>query len=172
MQAERRSIGLDAAIGAIAGLAATAAMTVAASAMFRSLPERERYPLPPRELTEQVAASVGFRERMSEPSAQAATLVSHFGFGMAVGCLYATLFPRRRLPPVLTGIGYGLAVWTVSYLGWIPAMRLLRPATQHPAHRNELMLAAHVVWGSVLGLAADRLSHSLAPIADGPLRDR
>ena len=167
-----RSTAVDAVIGALAGMAATAAMTVAADAMFRRLPPAERYPLPPRELTERVTASVGPRGGMGESSLQIATLVSHFGFGAVAGSFYAPLAAEWRLPPALSGTAYGLAVWTASYLGWIPALRLLRPATRHPARRNELMLGVHIVWGSVLGLVSDRLSRSLAPIAGGPLRDR
>ena len=42
---------------------------------------------------------------------------------------------------------FGLGVWAASYLGWIPGLRILEPATQHPAHRTALMLMAHVIWG-------------------------
>lgn len=160
----------DAIIGAVAGVAATVAMTLAMNALFRRLPAPERYPLPPRELTERTAASVGLRRRLGEPGLKAATLASHFGFGAAAGSLYAPLL-LRRLPPMAGGVGYGLAVWTVSYLGWIPALGLLRPATRHPARRNALILAAHVVWGAALGPVADRLSRALSPFAGGPLRD-
>jgi uncharacterized membrane protein YagU involved in acid resistance len=167
-----RLTAADLFVGAIAGLAATAAMTVAADAMFKRLPEGDRYPLPPRELTEHIVANVGAERELSEPTLQLATLISHFGFGAVAGCLYATAVGTQRLPPVLGGIGYGLAIWTTSYLGWIPALRLLRPATHHPAPRNALMITAHVVWGSVLGLLFDRLSASMSPLAAGQLRDR
>jgi hypothetical protein len=42
-------------------------------------------------------------------------------------------------------------VWAASYLGLLPALRLLPPATNHPRHRTALMIAAHLVWGSALG---------------------
>lgn len=42
-------------------------------------------------------------------------------------------------------------VWSGSYLGLLPALNILPPATEHPPGRNALMIAAHVVWGSVLG---------------------
>jgi uncharacterized membrane protein YagU involved in acid resistance len=45
---------------------------------------------------------------------------------------------------------YGLGVWALSYLGWIPAARILAPAYRHPVRRNLLMIAAHVVWGLTL----------------------
>jgi len=48
------------------------------------------------------------------------------------------------------GASFGVGVWAASYLGWIPAVGLLAPATRHPRHRSALMLAAHVVWGASL----------------------
>ena len=162
----------DVAIGAVTGVAATLAMTLAADTLFRRLPRRERYPLPPRELTERVAEAAGVAEQLDEATLQAASLASHFGFGAAAGGLYAPLLLRRRMPPVLSGVAYALAVWTVSYLGWVPGLGLLRPATRHPRRRNALMLAVHLVWGATLGAAAGSLSRALAPVAGGPLRDR
>jgi uncharacterized membrane protein YagU involved in acid resistance len=61
-------------------------------------------------------------------------------------------------PNVVNGVAYGLGVWTASYLGLLPALGLLAPATEHPARRNALMIAAHVVWGASLGITAKRLS--------------
>ncbi|MGK9170991.1 DUF1440 domain-containing protein [Inquilinus limosus] len=162
----------EALIGAIAGVVATTAMTLAADALFRRLPEAERYPLPPRELTEQVAAMAGVRDRLDEPNLQAATLASHFGFGAAVGALYGWFLLRAHPLPMVGGTAYGLFVWTASYLGWVPALGWLRPATKHPARRNALMIAAHVVWGATLGLVADRLARALRPIAGGASHDR
>jgi hypothetical protein len=167
-----RSTPTDVLIGGIAGIAASVAMTVFANALFQRLPRNERYPLPPRELTEQAARTLGVRHRMSEPVLEAATLASHFGYGAAVGGIYPSLLPGKRFRPVASGIGYGLAVWLVSYLGWVPGLGLLRPAVTHPARRNALMIASHVVWGAALGLISDRLSRSLTAIAAGPLRDR
>jgi hypothetical protein len=34
---------------------------------------------------------------------------------------------------------------------------ILRPATEHPARRNALMIGAHVVWGVALGLIVEQL---------------
>lgn len=120
--------------GALAGLAATMVMT---AAMRRLHPLIEnRYPLPPREIIDRLAG------RQNERDARIMTILAHFGFGAAAGAIYATT-PLRRLG----GIAYGLGVWAASYLGWIPAARILPPATEHPMDRNLLMVAVHVVWG-------------------------
>ena len=41
-------------LGAIAGFVATAAMTAAMARLHRRLPEADRYPLPPREITQRI----------------------------------------------------------------------------------------------------------------------
>ncbi|WP_051140332.1 hypothetical protein [Azospirillum brasilense] len=140
--------------GAIAGLAGTVAMTAAMRAMFRALPEKDRYPLPPRLITDRVVGSTGVMDAMDEPERRDLTLALHYGYGAAAGALYPAAAHRIGGPAVVTGIGYGLAVWGASYLGWIPAMGILTPATRHPSARNGLMLAAHVVWGGVTGVTA------------------
>ncbi|MPY71120.1 MAG: hypothetical protein GEU92_13650 [Alphaproteobacteria bacterium] len=167
-----RSPATDAVVGAIAGIAATAVMTVSAASLYERLPRADRYPLPPRELTERVASTAGVGERLGEDELTAATLTAHFGFGAGVGALYALALRGRRVQPAVAGVGYGLAVWTASYLGWIPMLKLLRPATAHPPARNALMIAVHVLWGATLGLVADRLFRSLNPLGSGALRDR
>lgn len=129
------------ALGALAGIAATLPMTVAMRKLHARLPVSERYPLPPREICEDLPR-LGL-------SPATATLVYHFAYGGAAGAVFALFSRRRDLP---TGGLYGVGVWGASYLGWIPLARVLRPGTDHPARRNALMLAVHLVWGG--GLAA------------------
>jgi hypothetical protein len=164
------SHALDATVGAIAGIVATVAMTLAAEAMHRRLPRRERYPLPPREITESLLPARAV-QRLGEPGIQAATLASHAGFGAAAGALFWPLFRGTRWP-VIGGVGYALGVWAASYFGWVPATGRLRPAHTHPPRRNALMLAAHVVWGASLGLTSRALDRATPAIAEGPLKDR
>jgi uncharacterized membrane protein YagU involved in acid resistance len=133
-------------LGALAGIAGTFAMTAAARAMHRRLPRSERYPLPPREIIEG-ALPPPAKRTLDEARRQSATLAAHFGYGAATGMLYALLRPRGS---VLPGAAYGLLVWTVSYFGIMPGLRILRPADDHPLRRNWLMIAAHLVWGSTM----------------------
>jgi uncharacterized membrane protein YagU involved in acid resistance len=143
--------------GAAAGFIATFPMTLVMVLLHRLLPWWERYPLPPRQITEEVTRRAGAREHMDEPQRRAATLLMHFGFGAAAGALYVPLASRLNLPIVLRGVIFGMMVWTGSYLGWLPAARVLPPATEHPTRRTLLMTVAHLVWGSALALIAHNL---------------
>jgi hypothetical protein len=129
--------------------------------MHEQLPPHEQYPLPPRAVAMEVAERAGVREELDEGERQAATWASHFGYGAACGAVYGALAANTRLPvraAAAAGVGFGLAVWAGSYLGWLPAAGILRPATEHPPRRNALMIAAHAVWGATTGLVVAALS--------------
>jgi uncharacterized membrane protein YagU involved in acid resistance len=144
--------------GALAGLAATAPMTLAMGIMHRRLPRSEQYPLPPRLITDEVIEETGVSEKLDEQDRGNLARVAHFSYGAAVGSVYPLLSRRSQLPPVVGGVLYGLTVWGVSYLGLLPAIGVLRPATEHPRRRTALMIAAHVVWGASVGILVGKAS--------------
>jgi hypothetical protein len=152
--------------GLVSGVVATGPMTAAMIAMHRRLPRHERYALPPGEIVGQLSHATGAREAVSKDTERAATLLSHFGYGGAAGALYGAL--DRALPgnPALKGVGFGLFLWTASYLGWLPAAGILESATRHPERRTALMIVAHGVWGVTLGAFTSLLAneaHRLSP---------
>ena len=147
-------------IGALAGIAATAAMTSAMSRLHQKLPEEERYPLPPRELTE------GRGKRMQTRDV---ALAAHFGFGAAAGSVMAFGFPKAG--PAL-GAVLGFGVWFFSYFGWVPAMGILKPADKHPPRRNALMIGVHLIWGAVAAVTVRELLNARETmLAPGPRKD-
>lgn len=147
--------------GALAGLSATMAMTAAMRRFNGWLDAGHHYPLPPREIIESIGAG------RSDERRRAITMAAHFAYGALAGIVF-TLPPVRRLG----GTFYGIGVWAASYLGWIPSARILEGAEHHPAQRNLLMLAAHLVWGSALASGLRELERSADEIfADGPVRD-
>jgi hypothetical protein len=149
--------------GAAAGLIATVPMTLLMLAWHRNLVATQRYPLPPSLITQRVFVGFAVPGRPAPMPNWASTLAAHFGFGAVTGALFAvTPGETRRQYPVATGIGYGLCVWTASYLGWVPATGLMAPATRQPVGRNLMMIAAHVVWGATLGVVLDALSKGQA----------
>jgi uncharacterized membrane protein YagU involved in acid resistance len=160
---------VKAATGLIAGIVATGPMTAAMIFGHRGLPWGQRYPLPPREIAGKIASKAGVREELSESAESAATLLSHFGFGSAAGLIYAFLTGKVPLPGVLKGILFGLVVWTVNYLGLLPAAGILKPATKHPGARNFLMIGAHVIWGAVLGAFVELIEEETAVAGTQPL---
>jgi uncharacterized membrane protein YagU involved in acid resistance len=147
---------VSAAVGIVAGLMATVPMTIVMELVRQRLPLRERSSLPPKKVTLSVARQIGVLKRMDEPQRDAATLITHFGFGAAGGAVYAVLVRLiGRSSPVLRGLGFGFAVWLLSYMGWLPAVGLFGPATRDTKARNVLMIAAHLVWGATLGALVD-----------------
>jgi hypothetical protein len=134
--------------GALAGFLATLPMTAVMHAGHRRLPETERYPMPPRLIIERVTAELG-----GEDAQRQLTALLHYAYGAASGAVYGCLSDGTGgRTGLATGTTYGLLVWAASYLGWIPAVDILHPATRHPRDRVAIMLAAHVVWGGGTGL--------------------
>jgi uncharacterized membrane protein YagU involved in acid resistance len=160
----RKELGLGArlAIGGIAGFVATMAMTSAMRRLHKRLPARERYPLTPREIVDAA---------LDPPPAAAPdlTLIAHFAYGAGCGALLAAANPRiGRVSGALAGGG----IWLASYMGWIPAFGVLKPATGHPLRRNAAMLGAHFVWGWSASAAMRELAAARATIfAAGPDKD-
>lgn len=150
------------AFGALAGLLATGPMSLVMQALFRRLPLHEQYPLPPRQITEEVAEKTGLEPALeSERGKRSATWLAHFGYGASVGSFYPLTAGRLKLPAVVRGMLFGILVWTVSYLGWLPAFNILPPVTQTPIRRNALMIAAHLVWGTVIALTERQMRKSI-----------
>lgn len=133
-------------------------MTVAMAAMHKMLPAGEQDSLPPRQITENAAASAGVDLGPDEETHQAAALAAHFGYGAAAGALYATYAGSTGLPRAAEGMMYGVMVWGGSYLGLLPGAGLYRSATQESASRNVLMISAHLIWGASLGVLLPSLS--------------
>jgi putative membrane protein len=143
--------------GAIAGLVATAPMTAVMLVLHRLLPGYQRYPLEPYRITTRMARRLRLSHVIDDQESRlAATTVAHFGYGAAAGALFPPLLGWLPLHPVLAGVLYGLAVWAGSYLGLIPALGIISPATKHPRRRNLLMVVAHLLWGATLGMLVGR----------------
>lgn len=147
-------------IGAISGLVATVPMTLVMILLYYTiLPGREQYRLPPRQITDRLLnrTKIGRRKANKPEQRRALTWLSHFGYGGGTGSLYPFTVGKLPLPPILSGMIFGLAVWLVSYLGWLPAADILPPATRQPKDRNILMILSHLAWGSVIGFLSKNL---------------
>lgn len=130
-------------------------MTVALFKLFEQLPPSERSPLPPSTLTTQSVDATPVRT----PSGLLPDLsmANHFAYGAACGLIYAALPDALKRKPALSGLAFGLAVWSGSYFGWTPLLGYRANGYRMPLNRNLMMLAAHVVWGASLGITEDTL---------------
>jgi hypothetical protein len=119
-----------------------------------------RTPAPEAVATRLVQRVTG-RHATTPPQRQLLTALAHLGFGSGAGAVYGTT-AWLRPPTVWSGMLFGLAVWIISYQGWIPALRLL-PAPADDEHgRAATMAGAHLVYGGTLGVVSRRLLHGVS----------
>ena len=141
--------------GAIGGAVATVGMSVVMAAAQKVGVLGEP---PPRQLTDAALDATGAPD-ISEGSKDAIAAGAHLGFGVLAGALFGFLHRKLPLPipPVPHGVVYGLAVWAVSYKGWIPAAGILPPPEHDLPGRRRSMILAHCVYGGILGTTVGRL---------------
>jgi hypothetical protein len=142
----RMSILTRALAGAAAGTFATLTMTGTMAGAQRAHLLGEP---PPRKITRAALRELAPSLAKSPRSLDAAALASHFGFGAAMGALYAVALRGRR-PSVLSGVLFGSAVWAASYAGWVPALDIMREPRRDRPGRPESMLVSHWVFGATL----------------------
>lgn len=148
--------------GVLAGLIATLPMTAFMLLMQRLLPKVQQFALPPERITAEIAERAGVKVHMNKAEQVAASLVSHFSYGANMGTFYIPFAKRVPLPPALKGAIFGVIVWAASYLGLLPALRMQEQAPKEPLQRNALMIAAHLIWGTTLGVTEDLLERRQA----------
>ncbi|MDP9865946.1 MULTISPECIES: DUF6789 family protein [Streptosporangium] len=136
--------------GAAGGVLATAVMSAVMLAGDRAglMPDQ-----PPKRIARAFLPGHRHRPKRGEGALGA---ITHFGFGAACGALYALTCGRRR-PPVALGVAYGLAIWLVSYQGWVPRLGILPPISGDRPGRPAVMAAGHAVYGAVLALVVNGL---------------
>jgi hypothetical protein len=146
----------DVLTGAGAGIAATLVMS-AVMLLAQKLGYQGKQP--PERIVEAAldAADVDRTERQENLLAS----VAHLGFGASCGVVYRVLRKVLRTPGprVAHGAGFGLGVWSVNYQGWIPWAGILPPTRKDRDDRVATMIAAHLVYGGVLGALAEPPRH-------------
>ncbi len=148
----------DAALGALAGVAATAAMGPLTTYLAKRQPESakrqekavaERLGAPPTvKVAEKAAAAVG----TSLPARRRplAGNVVHYGFGTFWGAALGALAARWRTLPPGTGVALGILLWMSIDEGALPALGLAGKAREYPRETHVRGLAGHLLYGVVL----------------------
>jgi hypothetical protein len=137
-----------AARGAVAGAAATAAMSMVMTAVRRvGLIDK----LAPRLIVEDTITRVA-------PSglrfARPATAMAHLAFGVGGGALFGLFGPALWGPRLAKGLVFAAAVLLSSYEGWVPAAGILPPLHRQRPDRAAELLVGHAVYGLILGRLA------------------
>jgi hypothetical protein len=138
--------------GLLAGTIASAVMS-GAMRVAQGLGAIERPP--PATITER---TLGTRGRAGSARNALQNTAAHLAFGAVMGLVFEQLPVRvaRRLPTPLNGAVFALGVWAVSYEAALPMLRLLPPAHRDHPGRPATMIAAHLVYGTVLELLGQR----------------
>ena len=107
---------------------------------------------PPERIVERGMAAMG--EPADPDAVDVAAGAAHLVFGTGAGALFGVVMASRS-PSIAQGLAmpWALAIWLVSYFGWIPALRILPPPPEDRPGRAWTMLVAHVVYGGTLGSA-------------------
>lgn len=145
--------------GTISGLAATAPMTAVMTAAHRHLPWQDQYSLPPHRITMEMLRRTVGEEPSKRSHRNRLTLLAHLGYGAAAGGIYGLCSKEDSAGQALVkGMGFGMAVWVLSYLGWLPLANMPAAAKDESRGRNAMMLAAHLAWGASTGLLTRELA--------------
>ncbi len=144
--------------GAGAGLLATLVMSALMLAARRAHATPQ---LPPETIARRATQAVT-GESPSATEGRMLGSVAHLAFGAAAGSVFGLVHHaiglRGLLASVGAGLGFANAVYLVSYQGWVPALRILPPATDDDPNRVRTMVAAHWVFGAALGFVTQWLS--------------
>ncbi|MBA2468114.1 MAG: hypothetical protein H0V37_01765 [Chloroflexia bacterium] len=134
--------------GAISGVCATVPMTV-------PIITARRIGLigtaPPVQISANIAARTPLLPKRRHEGFPATWIAAHFGYGAACGTVYALVTPALPRRPAAKGLIFGALVWAVSYLGYLPAMKLYPAPDDDAPPRTAVMIAAHAVFGLALG---------------------
>lgn len=129
---------------------------------YRLLPAQERQSLEPSQIVRALALRhgipIGRKTEASETRHILVTLTSHFCYGAVGGIGYTSTVRWLPIPALTRGALYGLAPFSVAYLGWLPSFGILAPASSYPRARIAGLLAAHFVYGCVTAAVANQLS--------------
>lgn len=154
---QRRWPAVDAATlarGAVAGVGATLAMTVVL-VVARRLGLAD--PPAPEAVVTGALERVDLDEEVRPPTRTGLAAVGHLAYGAGLGAVFAAVDRGGRAPRLACGAAFGLAVWALSYAGWLPAAGIQPPPSRQGAGRHVERISSHLVYGASLAWLRARL---------------
>jgi hypothetical protein len=146
----------DALLASCAGYGATVVMERAANALYEreSEPARQRedelrQEMPTTTLVRKVAA--GLDRKLDDERTNQLGMWVHYGFGASGGPAAVALMAATRLSPMAAGLAVGTGMWVFVDEGANTLLGLTPPPTAFPLVTHARALAAHLVYGIVLG---------------------
>ena len=142
----RRLIGRS-----LGGFAAGAAGTVAMGGMSFLL-RRMVEPNEPigkthyEQVIEWAAEKSGKEEEIDPASRVRQGELLHLGFGAFWGVVFALLFRRRKVRPLLHGSMFGITLWTGAFGGYMPALGVSRSLKNMNAYEFLRTLLCHLTY--------------------------
>lgn len=140
--------------GAIGGLVATVPQTIPIIAAQRL--NLIRTP-PPVQISDRIASLTDVLPERSEPGFTPVWLGAHLGYGTGCGVVYALVLRLLPRSVPVAGLMFGGGVWGVSYLGFLPALRLYPAPDDDSRSRAGVMILAHAIFGVALAWVYRRL---------------
>lgn len=136
-----RSLWKGLVAGAVAGLVATAAKSLAE----RFYPPRVHgEPVPPEVLAEKIAG-----HELPPGTKKAAGEAIHWSFGMAAGAVYGAAAEYFPAATAKEGASFGLVLMGLTHESALPAMGLEAPVEEQTAREHTSEAASHVLFGVV-----------------------
>ncbi len=163
MQSMTRDIAAGAAGGLAGGIVMSGAMVMAEHFGLEPM-------TPPVKVGRWASYHAGNRERLKEDVTvreEAFAETGHLVASAALGAAFGALRGQVALPPVVSGLAFGLGLYAINYGALGPALTVTKkPWNVSPVQHAE-RAAIHAVFGMVIGLVANALSKGGSPNGNG-----
>ena len=113
--------------------------------------------IPPEQVSEAAAGRLSDNDPKVERVARRHWLLAHISYGAVAGVLYSVVTQALGKLGPKSGLVFGLAVWTGSYVGYLPKWGIYPPPDRDLPSRVATMVIAHCVYGVTLGCVDKRL---------------
>ena len=140
--------------GALGGAAGTATMSALMLVAQRAGVMGQQ---PPEKIAEAAVQQAGL-PGITGVQQNALAVLAHFGFGAGMGVAFEMLHRRLgpKVPAVVGGGLFGVAVWAAAYRGVVPWLGIMPHPERDRPGRPTSMVLAHVVWGATTGWVVGR----------------